>query len=195
MKNILIVVILAVVAAAGWYFVSPLFIDEVVDEAFDLGNLPTPADIDAMDEAKKSAVMDQIMSDAAAMPVKTMDEPMEETPALLKQGVFVDGDRIHKGSGDAKIYQIAEQQHLLRLENLQVTNGPALVVYLAKHPDPKTPEDVKSGGFLDLGKLKGNAGNQNYAIPGDTDVSEFNSVVIWCELFDVLFSPAALTGV
>ncbi len=42
-----------------------------------------------------------------------------------------------------------------------------------------------------LGKLKGDVGNQNYEIPEDTDISEYNSVVIWCEVFSVLFSPPA----
>ncbi|MCP4333110.1 MAG: DM13 domain-containing protein, partial [Gammaproteobacteria bacterium] len=44
-----------------------------------------------------------------------------------------------------------------------------------------------------LGKLKGNIGNQNYAVPPGTNIAEYQSVVIWCELFGVLFSPAALT--
>ena len=47
-------------------------------------------------------------------------------------------------------------------------------------------------GFVKLGMLKGNVGNQNYEIPAGTDVAEYGSVIIWCELFDVLFSPAAL---
>ena len=47
-------------------------------------------------------------------------------------------------------------------------------------------------GYLSLGELKGNVGNQNYPIPADVDVAGYGSVVIWCELFDVLFSPAAL---
>ena len=69
----------------------------------------------------------------------------------------------------------------------------SLVVYLAKHPAPTQASDVTDGGFVRLGKLKGNIGNQNYEIPQGVDVTEYGSVVIWCELFGVLFSPASFT--
>ena len=52
---------------------------------------------------------------------------------------------------------------------------------------------MTDGGFVNLGKLKGNVGNQNYEVPDGVDISEYGSVVIRCELFGVLFSPAALT--
>ena len=68
------------------------------------------------------------------------------------------------------------------------------MVYLAKHPDPKTAEDVTAGGYLSLGALKGNVGDQNYAVPPGTIIEDYRSVVIWCELFGVLFSPAALAA-
>ncbi|MEE8262035.1 MAG: DM13 domain-containing protein [Gammaproteobacteria bacterium] len=47
---------------------------------------------------------------------------------------------------------------------------------------------------MSLGQLKGNIGDQNYAIPADTEVSKYQSVVIWCEQFGVLFSPAKLAA-
>ena len=62
----------------------------------------------------------------------------------------------------------------------------------AKAEDPQTAAEVLRG-YHDLGPLKGNVGNQNYVIPSDIDVGEYASVAIWCELFDVLFSPATLT--
>ena len=48
-------------------------------------------------------------------------------------------------------------------------------------------------GYVDLGSLKGNIGNQNYEIPADVDISDFGSVVIYCEPFHVLFASASLT--
>ena len=81
---------------------------------------------------------------------------------------------------------------MVRFEDFRTTNGPALVVYLARHASPTSAADVLDGGFVNLGKLKGNVGNQNYVIPAGTAIDDYNSVVIWCELFDVLFSPAPL---
>ena len=113
--------------------------------------------------------------------------------AVVSQGEFRDADAIHKGSGNATLYRLDDGSHVVRLEDFRVTNGPALVVYLAGHPDPTSASDVTPS-FVSLGKLKGNVGNQNYPVPSSVDVSRFNSVVIWCELFDVLFSPAPLTA-
>ena len=46
---------------------------------------------------------------------------------------------------------------------------------------------------VDLGKLKGNVASQNYEIPPDIEISEFGSIVIYCEPFHVLFASASLT--
>ncbi len=186
MKKSIIAVIAVALLVAGWFFVSPLFIDEVVDEDF-------LASVKTMSPEKQLAMKSQIMEAAANQPDSTMSDDMPaNTPALLSRGQFSDADAVHKGSGDANVYRVNGDDHLVRLENFRVTNGPALVVYLAKHPSPKQASDVVDGGFISLGKLKGNVGNQNYPVPAGTDIEQYNSVVIWCELFDVLFSPAAL---
>ena len=193
-KAAILVVVLVIAAGAAWFFVSPLFIDETVDEAFP-GGLPTPGEVASMEPEARQALMDKVMAEMAAMPDKQMAEPMpeQESPVVLKSGSFRDADAVHKGSGRAKLYQLADGRQLLRLEEFKVTNGPALVVYLTRHPNPTRAADVKLG-FYSLGNLKGNVGNQNYAIPADVDASEYGSVVIWCELFDVLFSPAVLNA-
>jgi len=110
-------------------------------------------------------------------------------PKILKRGNFVDADFIHKGTGMAYILESPEGGKILRFENLDITNGPDLFVYLA---ETKTPTgDLKSlGNYIDLGRLKGNIGNQNYELPAD--ITGYNSIVIWCKKFDVLFPYAIL---
>ena len=195
MKPVLIFAAIALLLGAGWFFVSPLFIDEQVDESFDFVLADGSFNIDgvmAMPEQKRIGMMDDIMTAAAAMPDKAAEETMPTEPRVLASGEFVDADAVHKGSGMASLYELPNGRNVVRFENFRTTNGPALVVYLAKHPSPTSADDVTDGGFINLGKLKGNVGNQNYEIPVGTDVSEYGSVVIWCELFGVLFSPAAL---
>ena len=51
---------------------------------------------------------------------------------------------------------------------------------------------MKSFGYVNIGKLKGNKGNQNYPIPDEVDVSIQGSVVIYCVPFHVIFSVASL---
>ena len=115
--------------------------------------------------------------------------------AQIKTGEFKDADSFHRGSGQATIYSGPDGSFLLRLENLDVTNGPALHVYLSRHPDPDSPGEVKDQGFVDLGDLKGNRGNQNYPITSDVDITAYNSVVIYCKPFNVVFSVASLRDV
>ena len=123
--------------------------------------------------------------------VMAVVEPESEVRAV-KQGDFKDADSFHRGSGEAIIYTTPEGGHLLRLENLEVTNGPALHVVLSPHEDPTRSNEVLLEGYSDLGDLKGNRGNQNYTIPADVDLSAIKSVVIYCKPFAVVFSVATL---
>lgn len=197
MKRTLILIVLIMAAGAGWFFLSPLFIDKQVDESFEFTRPDGAFDLEAvmqMPSGKRAEMKPAIMAAAAEAPDTPLSEPMlAAIPAVLAKGQFADADAIHQGSGDATLYRLPDGEHLVRFENFRTTNGPALVVYLTKHPNPKTAQDVTDGGFLDLGKLKGNVGNQNYPIPSGTPIEEYHGVVVWCELFGVLFSPAALT--
>jgi hypothetical protein len=197
MKRIVVILLGVAVLAAGWFFASPLFIDRPVDEGFDFfsddGQINMTA-VMAMPPDERGAMMPEIMDAAAKAPDRAASESMPAiAPRPIAKGEFVDADAIHKGSGYATVYALGDGRHVVRFEDFRTTNGPALVVYLAKHPSPTQASHVEDSGYLRLGKLKGNVGNQNYVIPPETDIAEYHSVVIWCELFGVLFSPAALT--
>lgn len=197
MKNVVWILVGALALSIAWFLASPLFIDESVDESFDLvkadGHLNMER-VKAMPAARRRTMMPQIMEAAAGAPDRQSADAMpENSPQLIATGAFVDADAIHKGRGQALIYGLPDGRHVVRFEEFRVTNGPALVVYLARHPSPTRADDVRDGGFLKLGELKGNVGNQNYPVPPAVDISDYGSVVIWCELFGVLFSPAALT--
>jgi len=128
--------------------------------------------------------IDRVVSEVA--PTITADAP-------LKSGKFKDADGSHKGTGNAQILQTANGP-VLRLTEFEVTNGPDLEVWLVKAASPESSSDVKASEWISLGQLKGNVGDQTYQIPEGTDVNAYGSVVIWCEQFGVLFSPASLMG-
>ena len=153
-------------------------------------------------QASETGSMDaaSVMTEEA---VAMMQEVIEQSemmaqPAASDQvegvgmGSFKDADAFHRGSGTATIYRTPDGSEVLRLEDLNVTNGPALHVVLSTHPDPERSEQVKQEGYVDLGDLKGNRGNQNYPIPAGVDTSIHNSVVIYCYPFAVVFSVATL---
>ena len=175
---ILIVAAAAVALPVGWYLLSPLFIDRRVQE-----ELPV------------------VTPDATAAMEAAMEEPdivMEETmpasdPAemrILAQGDFY--NLAHEGHGRATIYRLADGSRVLRFEDFEVLNGPDLHVWLVPiDPVPDTV-GVELPGYVDLGGLKGNIGDQNYELPAEVELSELKSVVIWCVPFRVPFNAAAL---
>jgi hypothetical protein len=97
----------------------------------------------------------------------------------------------HHTTGRAVLVRLSNGDVLLRLERLDTLNGPDLHVYLS---EVAAGGDARAYGerFVDLGKLKGNKGNQNYRVPAKVDVSRYRSAVIWCKRFTVGFGVAAL---
>jgi hypothetical protein len=98
----------------------------------------------------------------------------------------------HGTTGRVRIYQKADGSHVLRLEDLDTSNGPDLRLVLSKGAY-ETQNDL-SRGWLDLGRLKGNKGNSNYTIRAGTDLNQYRSVVIWCQRFDAVFAAAPIRG-
>lgn len=190
MTRMLTVIAAAAVAAA--IGCAPRSDDRTVSEP-PAAALPTPAELATMPDAQRGALRTKLMNEAAARPDTTADEPMDMAggPVLSAGGEFSGVDERRTGSGNVKIYQLPDSSYVVRLENFRVTNGPALIVALAVHPDPRSDADVYKG-FISIGELKANTGNQNYEVPAEFDVFSFGSVVIWCELFGVTFASAPL---
>jgi hypothetical protein len=115
-------------------------------------------------------------------------------PQALASGELISHE--HATSGTAKLVRLADGSHLLRLENLDTSNGPDLRVWLTDAPvkEGKAGWHVfDDGEYVSLGKLKGNKGSQNYTLPESVDPARYTSVSIWCDRFDVSFGAAELT--
>jgi hypothetical protein len=197
------VVILIPVAVIAWWLLSPLFIDKTVEEEFPFtATAEIPQGMTRAEAETVMAGMAKINQEVdEAMPAPMMGGQSDATTGqtnssaeavALKQGSFRDADSFHRGSGQATIYLGSDGSHLLRLENFSVTNGPDLHVILTPNPDPQTRAEVSAPGYVDLGSLKGNMGNQNYEIPDGVDIDSLGSVVIYCQPFHVIFSVASL---
>ena len=77
--------------------------------------------------------------------------------------------------------------------DFEVGPGPKYHVYLVPNAKVRDEAQVKGTMFVDLGRLRAFKGSQRYAIPAGVDLKKYPSVVIWCEQFGVLISPADLT--
>lgn len=129
-----------------------------------------------------------------------MDEstpgPGEPTPSpgSGERSVLADGpfrSLEHETSGRALLVRLADGRVFLRFEDLDTLNGPDLRVYLSRVP-ASDDAHAYGEGFVDLGQLKGNKGDQNYRVPKEVDLTLYKSAVIWCRRFTVGFGVAPL---
>ena len=110
---------------------------------------------------------------------------------LVAKGTFIHAnpsDPIHYGSGGVSVYS----DTVFLNEDFEVGPGPKYHVYLVPKASIRSSADVEDTMFVDLGQLRAFQGRQNYTIPAGVDLSLYQSVVIWCEHFSVLISPADL---
>jgi hypothetical protein len=100
----------------------------------------------------------------------------------------------HETKGMASVYQLPEGKKVLRFSGFETSNGPDVQVYLVAAPDARDNETVTRAGFIRIGDLKGNMGDQNYELPADVDLNKYRSVTIWCRRFGVNFATAPLNS-
>lgn len=172
-----VVIPLGICGAIAWWLLSPLWVTNEVNEA-----LPTSA----------VSIPTQVFSVTVQQPTALPNQPATSTEQIISQGSFY--PLAHRSSGEAIGYQLADGSRILRLQNFYVDNGPDLYVYLVPVDPVPNVSGSEIAGYVSLGKLKGNVGDQNYEIPADIDLSQYKSVVIWCQAFAVPFSAAPLTA-
>jgi Electron transfer DM13 len=126
-----------------------------------------------------------------AAPATSTPEASESRPEIrvLSTGRFRSYE--HATSGRARVLQVADGRRYVRFDRFRTSNGPALKVYLSA-ASATGAGDAFDDRYVDLGDLKGNIGEQNYAIPRDVDLDRYRSVVVWCKRFSVPFGAAAL---
>src|SRR5919106_2046434 len=199
----IIAAIVIIIGVGAFYLASPLFISTEIYEPLPEGaEIPPPPsnqsqEFMAMSEEERIEAgnqmneqeKNQIMLEFAGMNT-SIDESMSqgsETNDSLLTGSFIGvGDGIHDAQGIVKVIPVESGGNVLRLEDLVVTNRPDLYVYLST--------DKSASDFVNLGRLKANIGSQNYPIPAGTDMTKYDTVLIWCKAFSVLFGSADLTS-
>jgi hypothetical protein len=167
--------------AAAWYLIAPLFTGSMAYSVF-----PTIA-----------AMPTRTPRPATATPLPT--EPPAPTAApllqssaslLVAQGNFY--EVAHTGQGQADVYLTESGSLLLNFSDFEVEDGPELHVYLASQNPIENTEGVALEGAIDLGLLQNITGEQMYILPAGLDLTQYSSVVIWCEPYLVPFIAASL---
>lgn len=191
-------IVLAAVGAwlvFGYFGFHTLFFDDKVAEAvpvFESGAGASGLPSDATSDELANEINDALADEETPEVVQVDDTmPMDDVPEIitLLSGSFI--DRSHPTLGTAKVITDGSEQRFLRFENFRTDNGPDLNIYLSTAA-PDGPAGDFDEDFVDLGDMKGNVGDQNYAIPADVDLDRYTTVVIWCVRFAVAFGAAPL---
>ena len=164
--------------------VQTLFIDKEVNEDF----------VVEADPAGQTAPQEDVPPPTGEERPAASGESSDESqsgPVRVSSGQFQ--AVAHAGSGEAIVYRLEDGSHVLRLENLEVDNGPDLFVYAVAAGDAADSAGVEDAGFVSAGRLKGNRGDQTYKLPAEFDPEVHRAISIWCQRFSVNFAAAALT--
>ena len=203
----------AIVAILAWlafgiFGIHTAFIDNEVSEDNPFANVTTSAQAAPAEPADAPADQAEAATDAPA------DEPADadsaeddaapaaaepEAPAApaqpeivtLASGTLV--DHSHQGDGTVNVLTDGNQTFLRFEDDFDIDNGPDLNVYLVRGAEADGDPSLFDDDFIDLGDLKGNIGAQNYELDPSIDITEYDTVVIWCVRFGVAFNAAALT--
>ncbi|GAA3909233.1 DM13 domain-containing protein [Actinoplanes auranticolor] len=181
----LAVLVLGAGAAVGLYWFQPwrLFTDTTVNET-----LSTVAVAPSAAAGPSSAAEPSLAPSSAAPPAA---EPAG--PVVVRTGSFITHE--HATAGTARLVRNPDGSHQVELVDLDTSDGPDLRVWL-------TDQEVREGSagwrvfddgkWTELGRLKGNRGDQVYPVPGKIDPDDYSSISIWCKRFAVSFGAAAL---
>jgi hypothetical protein len=153
--------------AVGAYLGATTLRDDVVHErVITAAPAPAPAQRDG----------------ASAPPARPSPGPTE-----VARGRFRSHE--HTTAGAARVIRDTDGRRYLTLTSFSTSPGPDLRVRLVRGGSA----DGGADGAIDLGGLKGNRGDQQYAIPRGVDL-DGRTVVIWCRAFSAPFGSAALAS-
>jgi hypothetical protein len=179
------------VLVVGFLLFRPdkLFVDDVVDES--LADAFSAAVVDDEPAAAPPTTTTTVAAGSTAAPpddpTTTTAAPEPSGPVAVSTGAFYGID--HGAEGTATVYE-QDDRFVLRFEDdTDIQNGPDLYVWVLPSEDYEGGDPDE---FIDLGKIKGNVGGQNYELPADFDPTKYRSVLIWCLRFGVPFAAAPL---
>ena len=124
--------------------------------------------------------------------IATTPSATDATPALVTLATGSFHSNAHETRGTATVIDVGQGRRVLRLTSFSTSNGPDVRVYLVAAGDVQDNATVKTAGFVELGPMKGNIGDQNYDIPSTVDLANYRTVTIWCKRFSVNFGSAPL---
>ncbi len=177
--------------ALGFFFFPYVFPPPPAAEQLTQADLTPPAvEPPPAQPAPSAATTNETAAPPPAAPSQSASTPAA-VAAPVARGTFIhanQADPVHWGKGKVSIYQKA----VFLEPDFEVGPGPAYHVYLVPKASIRTSSDMKDVMYVDLGRLRSFKGSQRYQIPEGVDLKNYPSVIVWCERFSVLITPADL---
>ena len=205
--RLILLLLVALVAVAVWTYPAwrGFFRERTENDALPGLALELQDDFFALPASERKALLDLHESNAEmalemarvfiagpqAAPIDEGSVDATRGARILASGEFQVLDALHYGAGTATIYELADSTRILRFANFTSARGGDVRVYLARDPQPRSALQLGDD-FLDLGRLKGNIGDQSYFLPANRDLSGYNSAVVFCRQFNVSITVATL---
>ncbi len=145
----------------------------------------------AEDPAKAIQMVLVAISEPELAPRDASVSAAQNEASALVGGDFIQLNALHWGAGTATIYAWADGRRTLQLMNFESARGGDMRMYLSRDPQPLVQAQIGAD-FLDLGRLKGNIGDQSYLLPAGHDLTIYKSAVIYCRQFDDVITVATL---
>lgn len=162
MKKIIIAIVVISVVSAGYWLISPLFINKEVNESVE-------------DIGKSGFGVKQNGTSVSPLPIPTANTVAEGS--FERQGS-------HNAEGTVKLLKVGDRYFVRFEDDFKLTNGPDLFIYFGKN-------DVYDS-TAKIAPLKGNIGGQNYEVPAGIDPKNYTEIWVWCRAFGVPFAKADL---
>lgn len=109
---------------------------------------------------------------------------------VIAGGNFVTVEQNHPTEGQAQIVEENGQRYLKFDSEFTTARGPDVNVVM--HRNNSVPVNLQEENYVTLAPLESFDGAQQYLIPEDFNLDEYQSVAIWCREFNVTFGYAAL---
>ncbi len=178
--SVALLVVMVLTGVALWAFQPWRLVTS--SEADEAAPVSRPVDTSTPTSTPPSATTTEAEKEASAAPSSI---PRDK---VLATGSFEDAE--HTTSGVVRLIELADGRRFVRLEGLASSDGPDLHVWLSDRVSGGEWGSYDDGRYVELGSLKATNGDQNYAVPADVDLSGMQSVVIWCDRFNVAFGTA-----
>lgn len=128
-----------------------------------------------------------------AAPVAAFTPAFAETAVASAKAQTGEFERRSKRlNGDWTVEQRGERTFIVFSEDFRAANGPDLKIFLS----PQSYDDVTGktavNGAINIGELKKTRGVQEYELPADLQLADYESILVHCEKFAVLWGGSDL---